>query len=54
MTYPTRGPARSIRSARRKSETPVQDCPRCGMSMGAIAGSKTAICSNCGYKEPCC
>jgi len=22
--------------------------------MVAIAGSKQAICRNCGYKEPCC
>lgn len=54
MTYRPRSGARSIRSAHRKSETPVQGCPRCGMSMNAIAGSKMAVCSNCGYKEPCC
>lgn len=54
MTHRPRGAAKSIRSAQRKSETPVQDCPRCGMSMVAIAGSKLAVCGNCGYKEPCC
>jgi len=33
---------------------PVQDCPQCGLPMQATAGLKTAICGNCGYKEPCC
>ncbi len=54
MTYRPLNAVRPNRSAQRKSQTPVQDCPRCGMSMNAIAGSKMAICGNCGYKEPCC
>jgi hypothetical protein len=32
----------------------TQPCPVCGFPMVAIAGSKQAICRNCGYKEPCC
>ena len=31
-----------------------EPCPRCGYPLLAIAGSKQAICKNCGYKEPCC
>jgi hypothetical protein len=31
-----------------------QACPQCDYPMVAIAGSKQAICRNCGYKEPCC
>ncbi|HZU04599.1 MAG TPA: hypothetical protein VFB73_01355 [Chloroflexota bacterium] len=33
---------------------PLEPCPVCGFPMPAIAGSKQAICRNCGYKEPCC
>lgn len=32
----------------------TQDCPNCGNMIGAQAGSKEAICKNCGYKDPCC
>lgn len=30
-----------------------QPCPVCGFAIGAQAGSKEAICTNCGYKDPC-
>ena len=33
---------------------PTEPCPVCGFPIAAIAGSKQAICQNCGYKEPCC
>jgi hypothetical protein len=33
---------------------PTEPCPVCEYPMVAIAGSKRAICPNCGYKEPCC
>jgi hypothetical protein len=32
----------------------IQPCPACGFPMPAVAGSKRAVCRNCGYKEPCC
>ncbi len=31
-----------------------QDCPVCGNKIGIVAGSKDAICANCGFKDPCC
>ncbi len=31
-----------------------QSCPQCGEKIGVVAGSKDAICSNCGFKDPCC
>lgn len=31
-----------------------QPCLQCGSPIGVIAGSKEAICGNCGYKDPCC
>ncbi len=31
-----------------------QKCPCCGFLIGVIAGSKEAICKNCGFKDPCC
>lgn len=31
-----------------------QSCPVCGEPIGIIAGSKEAICTNCGFKDPCC
>jgi len=43
--------------AREQLETravPTEPCPVCGFPIAAIAGSKQAICQNCGYKEPCC
>lgn len=33
---------------------PTQPCPVCNLPIGALAGSKEAICQNCGYKDPCC
>ncbi|MBI4136876.1 hypothetical protein HY469_02325 [Candidatus Roizmanbacteria bacterium] len=33
---------------------PVQFCPVCSEVIGALAGSRDAICKNCGYKDPCC
>jgi len=29
-------------------------CPVCGFLIGVVAGSKDAICINCGFKDPCC
>ena len=37
-----------------ESSPRIQPCPRCGTLIGAIAGSKEAICKNCGFKDPCC
>lgn len=31
-----------------------QNCPLCGFLIGVLAGSKDAVCTNCGYKDPCC
>ncbi|MFI5241010.1 MAG: hypothetical protein ACHQUA_01100 [Microgenomates group bacterium] len=31
-----------------------QPCPQCGEGIGLVAGSKDAICTNCGFKDPCC
>ena len=31
-----------------------QECPLCGFPIGVVAGSKEAICKNCGFKDPCC
>ena len=42
-------------SARMKTETiPTQSCPRCGLMMANIKGSRLAVCSRCGYKDDCC
>lgn len=35
-----------------KMET--QPCPCCGFRIGIVAGTKDAICTNCGFKDPCC
>ncbi len=32
----------------------TQICPVCGNKIGIVAGSKDAICTNCGFKDPCC
>lgn len=32
----------------------IGPCPNCGAPMNAIRGSKSAICSNCGFKDSCC
>lgn len=29
-------------------------CPVCGFPIGAVRGSKEAICRNCGFKDGCC
>ncbi|MEA2639015.1 MAG: hypothetical protein QOF51_409 [Chloroflexota bacterium] len=29
-------------------------CPVCGFPIGAVRGSKAAICANCGFKDGCC
>jgi hypothetical protein len=29
-------------------------CPVCGFPIGAVHGSKAAICTNCGFKDGCC
>lgn len=33
---------------------PTQSCPRCGLEMANIKGSRLAVCSRCGYKDDCC
>lgn len=38
----------------RKNNDNKQDCPVCGDKIGIVAGSKDAICTNCGFKDPCC
>ena len=38
----------------RRTEAKTQPCPVCGHEIGLQAGSKDAICTNCGYKDPCC
>lgn len=32
----------------------VQACPQCGNPMGAIKGSRDAVCRRCGWKDGCC
>lgn len=29
-------------------------CPICNFPIGKVAGTKEAICKNCGFKDPCC
>jgi hypothetical protein len=31
-----------------------QPCLQCGYLISDIAGSKAAVCPNCGFKDPCC
>ena len=31
-----------------------EPCPVCGMPLGVVRRSKTAICQNCGFKDGCC
>jgi predicted RNA-binding Zn-ribbon protein involved in translation (DUF1610 family) len=38
----------------RRNNKDKQDCPVCGNKIGIVAGSKDAICNNCGFKDPCC
>jgi hypothetical protein len=35
-------------------EEDFQPCPSCGYPIGIVAGTKDAICLNCGFKDPCC
>ena len=37
-----------------KNPKRTQPCPRCNFPIGVVAGSKEAICTNCGFKDPCC
>jgi predicted RNA-binding Zn-ribbon protein involved in translation (DUF1610 family) len=37
---------------RKKVDT--QSCPICDNEIGIVAGGKDAICTNCGFKDPCC
>ncbi|HSX48753.1 MAG TPA: hypothetical protein VLE44_00665 [Candidatus Saccharimonadales bacterium] len=39
---------------KKKDNEPHQNCPVCGEEIGVVAGSKDAICTNCGFKDPCC
>jgi DNA-directed RNA polymerase subunit RPC12/RpoP len=39
---------------KKKDKEDYQNCPVCGQKIGVIAGSKDAICLNCGFKDPCC
>lgn len=36
------------------SKKETQPCLVCGEAIGVVAGSKDAICTNCGFKDPCC
>lgn len=38
----------------KEKERETQKCPQCGYEIGVVAGSKEAICKNCGFKDPCC
>ena len=40
--------------ARAASAYGKQPCLQCGYPISDIAGSKAAICPNCGFKDPCC
>ena len=31
-----------------------QACLQCGYPISDVAGSKAAVCPNCGFKDPCC
>jgi len=39
---------------REEQKQNTQKCPVCGNKIGIVAGSKDAICTNCGFKDPCC
>ena len=41
-------------NSQRRSDEEKQECLVCGYDVGVVAGSKGAICRNCGYKDPCC
>lgn len=36
------------------TEKAKQPCPQCGFPIGVVAGTKDAICKNCGFKDACC
>lgn len=43
-----------LKDKKDKESSEKQPCPQCGFAIGVVAGSKEAICTNCGYKDPCC
>jgi len=52
-------PEREEAGVPRPIETEVErdgriPCPVCGFPIGAVRGSKAAICTNCGFKDGCC
>ena len=54
-----KGRSRPVWSAVRPPAEPKlpygkQPCPRCAYPISDIAGSRAAVCPNCGYKDPCC
>ena len=49
-----RGPAAMLFAEMSARGNNFQECPVCGNMIGIIAGSKEAICRNCGFKDPCC
>lgn len=37
------------------SKENLRECPSCGLvTLVGMPGGKDSICSNCGYKDPCC
>lgn len=42
------------RDGRRPEEAQAEECPVCGHPIGAVKGSRAAICPNCGFKDSCC
>jgi len=47
--------AKNASNTEEKVETKeTQPCPVCNFLIGSLAGSKDAICQNCGFKDPCC
>ncbi len=45
---------KNTNSSQLDSSVLIQDCPKCGFIIGALAGSVDAICQKCGFKDPCC
>ena len=50
----SRGPAAMLFAGMPARIKEFQECPQCGYEIGSVAGSKEAVCRNCGYKDPCC
>ena len=50
----SRGPAAMLFARMSARGDNFQECPVCRSMIGAVVGSKEAICGNCGYKDPCC